>query len=351
MQTDDPTGSGAAARSNTAMVLNLHGVPSDTPPVGNTPCFLFDPQGAWRLSTGDISYGNDNVCAKLHDALAAVIFGSLQEYYGVLHTKPLACEAGLNSESPLTKELFEKFLTLSGGHPYLNQFLYLEDCRNLVSGVQECSKEVVHLLGEFYRALNLDELFYPPVREPDGVRFITSPVTTKITAILGFMFIRLHSLLDYVTKLAHEVEHLKLDFAEYPKLASAKTQFGDYKRLKLTDTAGTLFERCELISQIEAVRDHLIHNGLLDDVPKVYKRIEGGKVKEKYVLFPDMESGHFVKSKNRRLFYGSERKINLELPSMVTSFQQRQRATLVLIEGRLRQRLDLAQPPANRAPE
>ena len=54
------------------------------------------------------------------------------------------------------------------------------------------------------------ETIYAPLADTDGVRWITSPVVSSITAMLNVIFIRLHSLLDYA-KLVHEIEHLRSD--------------------------------------------------------------------------------------------------------------------------------------------
>jgi hypothetical protein len=53
---------------------------------------------------------------------------------------------------------------------------------------------------------------------------MTSPVVTSLTATLNIIYIRLHSLLDYTTKLVHEIEHLRADFSSYPKLSSSNIQ-------------------------------------------------------------------------------------------------------------------------------
>jgi hypothetical protein len=92
-------------------------------------------------------------------------------YYQLLPVMPqFIPEAGLNSEPTLSREDFEKFVAALRDMPYLNQLLYLYDCRRLVASIQEFTKEVCFLVGEFYRTLNLDDLFFPPVQEPDGLR-------------------------------------------------------------------------------------------------------------------------------------------------------------------------------------
>ena len=188
---------------------------------------------------------------------------------------------------------------------------------------------MLQLQGEFYQALNLEPLFYPEIEEQDGVRWVTSPVVTKTFALLGFIYIRLNSLLDYATKLAIEVEHLKTDFSKYPKLAAKNSLYSDRKRVSFNGKSGTLFEKCSEISEVETVRNHIIHDGLIDDIPKAYRVIKNGACIEKYILFPDRcNEGRFESFRNRSLFYGSEDKINLRLPALVSNFQIRLTKTL-----------------------
>lgn len=318
--------------------LGLNGVPSDTVPRNGEPYFISDMQGGWVPHEGSRLYEIEDVCLKLHEAIAKAIFNDLDSYHALLPVAPpFLYDAGLNSESPVSQGHFEKLLVLCKDFPLLNQFLYLYDVRKLVSGIQEGSKETLYLLGEFYRAFNLDELFYPPMKDEDGLRFLTSPVVTKILALMNFVFIRMHSLLDYTTKLAYEVDRFRKDFTKYPKLSSSGIQFGDKKRTSLRDEAGTLFEDCELIKEVELVRNFIIHDGFMDDMPKIYKVVKAGKTVEKYILMPDRDkkSGQLEKYSNRTLFYGGEDKINLRLPKLLTEFQERQVTTLKLILEKL----------------
>ena len=216
------------------MFLKVSGIPDISPPgtVGEI-LFTLDGQGAWRPSAGDHSYEIEAECVHIHDSLAAAIFGGLDAYYEALPGIPeFLYVAGLNSESNLPREEFERILLGFANHHIVNKSLYLYDCRKLVSGIQECTKEIIFLQGEFFRSLNLDGLISPPIREIEGISYTTSPVVTKIHAMLGFIFIRLHSLLDYITKLAYEVENLTMNFSKYPKLSSKKIMFGDHKILR-----------------------------------------------------------------------------------------------------------------------
>lgn len=319
------------------LYLSLNGIPTEAPAQSGDLYFTRDPQGAWYPNQGNRLYEIDSACVRLHDALAQRVFGSLDSFYNFLKVAPeFLSTAGMNSESPVSKDLFNQLLEKFPPSFPVNKALYLFDCRKLVSGVQECSKEVMQLQGEFYQALNLEELFFPKIKEDDGVRFVTSPVVTKIYALLGFTYIRMHSLLDYVTKLAIEIENLKTQFDSYPRLASKNSLYSDRKKISFNNRAGTLFEICPLLTEVETVRNHLIHNGLMDDMPKIYRVISNGECVEKFLLFPDQdEQGRFDSFKNRNLFYGNENKINLRLPSITKEFQVRLLSTLELLVERV----------------
>lgn len=327
---DTPTDKSAGSTSDSVapIFLTLHGVPEHNP-LGGQPGYCLDPQGAWRPVHGDLLYEIEAECIRLHDGFASALLGGHASYHALLPViPPFLYEAGLNSESTLSRGEFEQALVALREMPRLHELLYLYDCRKLVSGIQECTKEVCFLVGEFYRSLNLDQLFYPPLAERDGVRWITSPVVTRLTATLNVIFIRLHSLLDYTTKLVHEIEHLRSDFSTYPKLSSSSIQFGDRRRTGWGEAPGTLFEPSEAVREIELVRNLVIHDGLLDDMPKVYKVVKDGRVVEKFVLMPDRTNGRLDRHKNRALFYRGDDKINIRLPTLISQFQEMQRVTL-----------------------
>lgn len=312
-----------------APILNLNGVPTRFRDGATGDCFWREPQGSWRPVRDDGLYAIEEQCVGLHEDLAAKIFGGVERYHALLHiAPPFLDQAGLNSEAAIGRDEFEKALGKLAGFPELNRFLYLHDARALVSAIQECTKEVCQLTGEFYRIFNLEPFFTPGIPLEDGTRWSTSPTVTMLFSTLGFLFIRLHSLLDYVAKLACEVERMPSDFSRYPKLACSNFLFGDRKRLKLNKVAGTLFEPCDEVAEVELLRNLLIHDGLLDDMPKAYEVIEGGQAIERFVLMPDRKDGQFERFKNRHRFYGREDKINLRLMTLVRSFQMRQVATL-----------------------
>ena len=319
-----------------APILRLNGVATPLSEGLTGEGFLRDATGAWRPLVEDGSYEVEEQCIRLHDALAVSIFGSADCYYTLLPRAPtFLAEAGLNSESTIGRDEFEKLLPRFAKFPELNRFLYLYDCQMLVSSIQVCTLEVRQLLAEFYRILNLEPFFTPGVPQKDGTRWTASANVTSLNATLGFLFIRMHSLLDYLTKLAREVESLRTDFATYPKLASSNVLFGDKHKLSIGKQTGTLFETCDEVDEVERIRNLLIHDGLLDDMPKAYEVIKKGAAIERFVLMPDASGAQFERFKNRRLFYSREDKINLRLTGLVRAFQLRQVETLKAIRSQL----------------
>jgi hypothetical protein len=317
-----------------SQILHLNGIPSRFREGAAGDCFWQEPQGSWRPVQDDHLYEVEGQCVALHQHFAATIFGDIGRYHALLPIVPqFLDQAGLNSESPISRDGFEAALVKLAAFPELNRFLYLYDSRILVSAIQECTKEVSQLTGEFYRIFNLQPFFTPDIPLEDGTRWSTSPTVTMLFSTLGFLFIRLHSLLDYVTKLACEVAHMPSDFGKYPNLASSNFLFGDRKRLKLNKMPGTLFEPCDEVAEVELIRNLLIHDGLLDDMPKAYEVIKDGQVIERFVLMPDRKNGQFERFKNRYRFYGREDKINLRLMTLVRGFQERQVQTLKAIRA------------------
>ncbi len=65
-----------------------------------------------------------------------------------------------------------------------------------------------------------------------------------------------------------------------------KFLFGDRKKLKISALAGSLFEPCEEVCEVELLRNLLIHDWLLDDMLKAYEVIKDGVAVERFVLMP-----------------------------------------------------------------
>src|SRR4051812_8292681 len=93
------------------MYLTLNGVPLHEPPSTGELFFREAPDGAWRSSQGDMLGDIDIQCVRIHEALAALIFDGIDNYRRQLpHAPMFLAEAGLNSESSISRDLFEKAL-------------------------------------------------------------------------------------------------------------------------------------------------------------------------------------------------------------------------------------------------
>lgn len=313
---------------STTTYLNLNGVPSSNPPEEGQIYFTRMPDGSWHNSQNRLLSSIEDRCQILHEAFKGAIMDGVKYSELIYEVPAFIGVAGHNSESALTKDNFDSRVNKELDFSEKNRFLYFYDCQHLITSIQECSKEIEQIMGEFYFSFNCENFFYPPMRFPDGIRYSSSPVTTKLFSYLSFIFIRMHSLLDYMVKVAFEAEHVRRDFSHYPRLSSANLQYGDRKRVSISSKAETLFETCEFMTAVEVVRNHVIHDALLDDMPKAYERIENGASVEKFILFPDMTKGRLDRFGNRTLFFGCEDKINLRLPSILSEFQERQINTL-----------------------
>lgn len=316
------------------MFFCLNGVPSKVAP---SDIYFFEvPDGSVVCSLDLNIFEIERVCVSIHELIAGRVFEGYENYCEVMRYVPeFVYVCGLNSESSLSKDEFSGLISsFPDGFP-INQLLYIFDFRKLVSSIQESVKEVSCLMGDFYRELNVGRIDVAGVGEPDGLRWDTSPSVTRMHAQLGFIFIRLHSALDYLTKLSFEAFNFQSDFGSYRRLRSKDMLFGHRFRVGCGDVPGTIFSRCDEFIEIEEYRNKLVHDGFLDDMPKAYKVVRGGRCVERFVLVPDRgDGGRLVGFVNRNLFYSGEDKINLRLPKLVESINSVILSTLVYLRGK-----------------
>lgn len=85
-----------------------------------------------------------------------------------------------------------------------------------------------------------------------------------------------------------------------------------------SDIAGTIFEKPLCVKTILSIRDRIVHNGSFDFMQMVYDCYDGPNGhSEVAILFPDMENGLFVTSKNRKNFYSQSNRLNILLPKLL----------------------------------
>lgn len=319
--------------------LGIDGVPVKTIPENGKDFLTYNQIGFWSLPDFAIFDEIETKYFNLYSQVEKKLWGSTREYVNTpisLEWKNVLESTGLNPQSELSKNDFNKMLsdiTDNNDKNLVNKYLYTTDVFCLISNIQEVSNELFYLSGEFYYILNFDSYSTGlPKDMEQGVIISKSPLANKLIGLMTLIFVRCHSLLDYFTKLAYELENINLNFNSYPKLSSSKKIYRHKKNLKINDIEGTLFKRDSFINKIEAYRNALIHDGLLDDTPRIHKRYEHGKLVERYILLPDTKEDGFLETHvNRRFFYSQEVKFNLILPDLLRTFQKRQLKTLKLI--------------------
>ena len=101
----------------------------------------------------------------------------------------------------------------------------------------------------------------------------------------------------------------------------------------INETENTLFEKCDLVSMIESLRNESVHNGTWELNPKIFVRYDEGIVGERFMLFPDTLQGRLATVKSRKHFFSKGNKVNSVLPCIHAEVKQRLLQTLVTING------------------
>lgn len=114
---------------------------------------------------------------------------------------------------------------------------------------------------------------------------------------------RTYSILDIVCKICYEIQNMRTNFDSYQKLKCSDVVWGSKKKLKINEVENILFEKCELISTVEVIRNEIVHNGTWKWRTKIFICYKEGIEKSRFLLFPDMSQGHLSTVKNRRHFF------------------------------------------------
>lgn len=327
--------------SEKSMYLGLNGIPLKTMPTDHTNFLLYIPTGYWSFPNQTNIYSVDSQYLQLYEQVEKKLWGSSKEYLEAERSigddwRNMLVDTGHNPESSVSKSDFDKILakiTDVDDKRFLHKYLYTIDFFSLISNIQEISKELIYLSGDFYYILNFESEFLGLSNSDKQMyRTTKSPVANKLVGLMALIYIRLHSSLDYHTKLAYEIEKTRTSFEKYPKLVSNNKLYSDKKKLNINESIGTLFEKDAFINGIESYRNELIHNSLLDDTPRIYEKYENHELVERYILLPDTdEKGRIEGYVNRRFFYSQEVKFNLILPDLLQTFQERQLKTLQVL--------------------
>lgn len=323
------------------MFLGIDGVPTNTLPAPDIDYLFYNLTGHWSFSNSFCLETLFSSYDSLYTKVVNKLWGSMQAYRGFeanldFNSWRILFDSGRNPETTFSKLDFSKSMDTIKNHQnkdLIYKFLYTIDFYTLISNIVEVTKELFYLIGDFYYILNFDSNFVGlPDENKIGIRTSKSPAANRLVGLMALIYIRLHSLLDYHTKLAYEIEKTKLNFEKYPRLSSKNELYSSRKKLKVNGSKGTLFESDAFIVEIDSYRNELIHNSLLDDEPRIYERYENSQLIERYLLLPDVdENGRLESYINRRFFYSNERKFNYILPDLLRTFQERQLQTLQIL--------------------
>ena len=282
-----------------------------------------------------IKYELDSALVGLYDLFRDLLFEDVCQYYTEVPSLPIwVQEAGQSSDIAISSYEFTELIEKSKV-PNLLKYLYLVDCQFLVGTIQNllCAMETAFI--DYYQLIASFPLteYCKSLTDQDGTIMNISVYSTQASNAVETYYTKAYSILDIMCKICYEIQHLRTEFNGYQKLKSADILWGSRKKLCINGTVGTVFEKCELISNIEAIRNEIVHNGTWELNPRVFIRFKNGEETERFMLYPDMEQGHLATVKNRRHFFSSDRKINDVLPIIHLEFKQRLLGTINSIQS------------------
>lgn len=273
----------------------------------------------------------EKTCINIRSEFATKIFGSLQNYYDLLPSiSPALQMGGIDAEVNVSKNDFEKFINSLNNNELINKILYFYDCANLIETLQNSILETKYLFGQFYKILNEKSFLIDGSLndESRGSIYASGPLVTNLTSIVNHLFINLYSQLDFVTKIVYEYENLDIEYINYPSLKANKILYGSGNRTKLKDLKNSIYEKSDSVLKIITLRNEIVHNASIDNLPKVYHTIMGRVVLEKFILIPDFKDGSLQKFRNRNRFFNNDTKLNQILPEILFDHLDRMLFTL-----------------------
>ncbi|MEE0517732.1 MAG: hypothetical protein UC708_07610 [Anaerovoracaceae bacterium] len=284
-----------------------------------------------------INYALEGECVCLYDTFRNIVFDNQDEYYREVYSLPIwVQDAGQNSDCSISAYTFEQWIRESKV-PNLYKHLYLVDCQFLVGTVQNLLCALEDTFIRYYKVIASfedDDRYSGDLIDADGTIMLLSETAIRAASMIETYFTKAYSILDIICKICYEIQFIQEDFDSYKKIKSADILWGARKKLTINNTENTIFEKCELISTIEAIRNEIVHNGTWELNPKIFIRFENEQVQERFMLFPDFTQGHLATVKSRKHFFSSGIKVNDILYQIHSEFKRRVLTTLALINGR-----------------
>lgn len=305
---------------------NINGILTDQPTDSS---IVFEWSNQFSIKANDNTTEIDFKLISLTHKVADKIFGSVQNLYAILPYKTTEYSyAGVDAEIKISKSEFESWVN-SQKSEETHKLLFYYDFQNLVGSLQNLVQESRFIFCNFYKTLNESSFMLSDKPfQPDMVMFASGQLVTNIFSIVNHLFVNLASQLDFITKIAVELESLPNDFNEYPKLKSNGVLYGDLKKIKAISLDNTLFDRTDDLKLIISLRNEIIHNASFENIPKVYQVFKDNVMIEKFIFIPDSTNGIFDTFKNRNRFFNNEIKLNEILPNLVTDFWRKMEKTI-----------------------
>lgn len=312
--------------------------------VNEYPSFIDDASVGFFIQESEDAYGTHeyiypddsskyelgNQLVDLYDLFRDSLFKDTDQYYREVATLPIwVQQAGQDSDCAISSDKFSEWMQKAN---ILNLYkhLYLIDCQFLIGTVQNLLIAIEDAFVNYYKTISgfkIDE-HYKELTDCNGTLMLSSSDATRASAYIETYFTKAYSVLDIMCKICYEMQYRRTDFETYEKLKSAEVLWGKKKKLQINETINTIFEKCDFISQIEAVRNEIVHNGTWELNPKIFIRLKNYEEVERFMLFPDMEQGHLATVKNRKHFFFGEVKVNDILPEIHLEFKRRMLNTL-----------------------
>lgn len=123
-----------------------------------------------------------------------------------------------------------------------------------------------------------------------------------------------------LTKIAYEFEHPHTRFDTYPRLSCNGMLYNAKKRLHVNDTPNTLFDKDESITEIETIRNEIVHNGMWEGCARLFVTLNKREYIERFVLYPDMSGGVLLRMETGITFSVLEQKSMTFCRAFIESF-------------------------------
>ena len=292
--------------------------------------FTFRDKFAVQEFNGRYHYYNDYIVMKidaefveLYDIFGDMYFGDSKEYDQITANMPMVLSiGGHNSEVPVSKNKFLQMVDVySSNINDLYRYIYVDDCRYLISTVQNLLQAIEYCYVQYFIQISKVEFEIDLVQS--SIFQQISQLSTHVAFFVETIFIKMYSVLDLLVKIIYELENPMTSFENITKLRSAEKLWGFRKNLSINNLQGSIFEDCKIIRTIESLRNEVVHNGTWEFRAKVFVEVEGKNVVERYMLFPDLEDGRLASVKNRKHFFSSGKKVNEILVDIHDEFYRR----------------------------